>query len=340
MPSFDHLWLFWFIPLALLPILVRPWRRNAFSSLLVVPADRPSLLLSIGVKAMACIAIAAILIALSGPYVGGRMIERVGTGAQILILADRSGSMNDTFAGDRPDRDQESKASAATRLLADFVRRREHDLFGLAMFATLPIPVMPLTNHRDAILGAIDAVDRPGLGYTNVGRGLILALEMLRRSQSDGVRVILLVSDGAAVIDPDVQQRLRAGFAEAPVHLYWLFLRTAGGRGIYDVPDSPSVDNPRTMPERHLDLFFKSLGIPYRAFETDGADAVGQALAEIGRLEQAPLHYSEPTPRFELATPALILALIMTLLLTAALGSQVRFARHRPMDRTILSGGG
>lgn len=46
--------------------------------------------------------------------------------------------------------------------------------------------------------------------------------------------------------------------------LYWLFLRTAGSLGIYELPEAGS-DTPQTAPERHLDLFFNSPGVSYRA---------------------------------------------------------------------------
>lgn len=323
-----HPWILLMLPLALAPLIVPVLAGSFYPSLAAVPSDRLSAVLDAGLRLAGLVAIAGTVLGLAGPFTGGGMVERLGTGANILLLADRSGSMNDTFGGKVPSGGEESKAAAAKRLLGDFIARREHDLFGLALFATMPIEVMPLTAHRAAILAAVDAIDRPGLGYTNVGRGLALALDMLRSSDRDAARVILLISDGAAVIDPQVQLKLRAAFAETAVHLYWLFLRTANGRGIDDVPRSPSDDTPRTMPERHLDIFFKSLKVPYRAFQTEGADGVGEALQAIDRLEQAPLPYREPTPVTDLTGLAFAVAGLATLALAAAAAGQVELRRR------------
>ena len=120
---------------------------------------------------------------------------------------------------------------------------------GVAAFSTSPMLVMPLTDHRAATKAAIDAVDRPGLDYTNIGRGLAMALSMFKADASDRSRAILLVSDGAGVIDPRIQDDLRAEFKKTNVHLYWLFLRTAGSPGIYELPEA---DRTRRRPRRNV----------------------------------------------------------------------------------------
>ena len=63
-----------------------------------------------------------------------------------------------------------------------------------------------------------------------------LALDMQEADTSPAARVIVLISDGAAVIDRKVQEQLRAAFARRPINLYWLFLRTEGTPGISTVP--------------------------------------------------------------------------------------------------------
>ena len=84
--------------------------------------------------------------------------------------------MNETFAGRQPSGAEESKAAASRRLLADFVGARAHDLFAVTAFSTAPMLVMPMTDRHDAVRAAIAAIDRPGLDYTNIGRGLGMAL--------------------------------------------------------------------------------------------------------------------------------------------------------------------
>ncbi len=177
---------------------------------------------------------------------------------------------------------------------------------------------MPMTDHREAVRAAVQAIDRPGLGYTNIGRGLAMALSQFPAGGDVESRVILLVSDGAAVIDPRIQDQLRADFRKIRPNLYWLFLRARGSKGISDRPAPGESDTPQALPERHLDLFFKSLGISYRAFEAEGPAAVADAIAEIDRLERRPFRYAERIPREDLTDETLLVAAIATSLLFAA----------------------
>ncbi|WP_036258428.1 vWA domain-containing protein [Methylocapsa aurea] len=307
----------WLLPLAALPIFLSASRRQAYPSLEGLPEDLFSRIVSLAVAATGIIAIGATILALAGPYRRGQWTERVGQGAETVLLIDRSGSMNETFAGRQPTGGEESKASAARRILRDFVLQREHDRIGVAAFSSAPMLVLPLTDRRDAVLAAVDAIDRPGLAKTDVGRGLSMALAMSEEGAPLASRVVLLVSDGAAVIDPRLQNKLRAGFARVRVNLYWLFLRTAGDRGIFEAPE-PGQDTPQAMPERHLDIFFKSLGIPYKAFEVESPDAVREAVREIDRLENHPIVYRERIPRQDLAATFYALAGLATALLLGA----------------------
>jgi mxaC protein len=168
------------------------------------------------------------------------------------------------------------------------------------------------------VRAAVQAIDRPGLGYTNIGRGLAMALSQLPAGSDVESRVILLVSDGAAVIDPRIQDQLRADFRKIMPNLYWLFLRTQGSKGFSDKPDPGELDTPQALPERHLDLFFKSLGVSYRAFEAEGPAAVAEAIAEIDRLERRPFRYAERIPRKDLTGETLLVAAVASSLLLAA----------------------
>jgi mxaC protein len=78
------------------------------------------------------------------------------------------------------------------------------------------------------------------------------------------------------------------------------------------------------MPERHLDLFFKSLGIGYRAFEAEGPAAVAEAIAEIDRLERRPFRYVERIPRKDLTDQSLLVAVFATSVLVVAKFAETR----------------
>jgi mxaC protein len=137
-------------------------------------------------------------------------------------------------------------------------------------------------------------------------------------------RAIVLVSDGAAVIDRRVQEKLRADFAKRPVNLYWLYLRTVGSPGLFDQPAPDVPDTPFALPERHLNKFFESLKIPYRAFEAENPQAVADAIAEIDKLERNPIRYSERIPAVDLSWLAYAAAAVALLLLLLAKLAEVQ----------------
>ena len=312
------------LPLALLPLLLSGQRAQSYPTLEGFETDPLSLAIDWVLRIAGAIAIAALILGIAGLHRLGRTIEKTGEGAHIVLLIDRSSSMDNTFAGKTPEGGEESKSAAARRLLKDFIVRRTHDLVGVAAFSTSPMHVLPMTDHKEAVLAAVDAMDRPGLAFTNVGRGLALSLDMQEADTSPAARVIILVSDGAAVIDRKVQDKMRAAFARRPINLYWLFLRTEGTPGISSLPKPGEEDTPQTMPERHLDKFFKSLGISYRAFEAENPEAVADSIAEINKLERSPITYVERVPHQDLKAAAFAVALAAMIVLMAAKLAEVR----------------
>ncbi|TXN01346.1 VWA domain-containing protein [Methylobacterium sp. WL64] len=326
-------WL-WLLPLALVPLLASGRRRVPVPALAAAPADAPSRWIARLLRGAGMLAIASLVVAVAGPYGAGAPVTRIGIGAQISMLIDRSGSMNETFAGRQPSGAEESKAAASRRLLADFVGARAHDLFAVTAFSTAPMLVMPMTDRHAAVRAAIAAIDRPGLDYTNVARGLAMALSQFA-PDSSGSRVLLFISDGAAVIDPRVQDALRAAFTKLHPNLYWLFLRTKGSPSINDRP--AGEDTPQAAPERHLDLFFRSLGVPYRAFEAEGAPTVAAAIAQIAALERNPIPYIEPRPRRDLTGIAYALAGLGLLVLVLAALAEADLLAARSQAQTRAS---
>ncbi|MFK8253003.1 vWA domain-containing protein [Ancylobacter terrae] len=315
--------------LALLPWLAGPFVRRGVPSATIVPADLPSRLVALAIPLSGTLAIAALVLGLAGLNRREQSVERQGTGAHLVLLLDRSSSMDNTFADRAPTGEEESKSRAAKRLLADFVARRPHDRIGVAAFSTSPMPVLPLTDHHDVVGAAIAAIDRPGLAFTDVGRGLALALSTFADDTAEASRAVLLVSDGAGLIDRRVQEALRSATARTPVHLYWLFLRSRGSRGIFDAPP-PGEDTPQANPERHLHLFLQSLGVPYRAFEATSPQAIEQAITEIDRQETRPISYLERVPRRDLHREAFALAALAVGLLLAAKLAERPLVRRAP----------
>lgn len=313
------------LPLSLLPLFLSAQAPDRVPSLDTVARDRLSAAIDWGLRLLTALALAALVLGIAGLHIRGETVQRVGEGANLVLLLDRSASMDQNFAGQQAaDSGDESKADAAKRLLSQFVEDRKHDRFGVVAFSTSPMPVLPLTDRAHAVKAAIAAIDRPGLAFTDVGRGMLLALAMHDQDEARGGRAVLLVSDGAAVIDRKVQEALRAQAAKRPINLYWLFLRTEGSQGIFDTPKPDEEDTPQSLPERHLNIFFRSLGVPYRAFEAENPQAVAEAIAEIDRLERRPITYVERVPQRDLSALAYGVAAFALFLLVLAKLAEVR----------------
>lgn len=311
------------LALAVLPFIARGYRLQPYPALGDDLADPVSQAIEIGLRVAAATSIAALVLGLANLRLEGGTIERSGEGAHIVILVDRSASMDNSFAGRPPSGEEESKSATARRLLSAFVENREHDHFGVAAFSTSPIHVLPLTAEKEAVLAAIEAIDRPGLAFTDVGRGLAMAVDIHNADATAAPRAILLVSDGAAVIDRKVQDSLRKALARRPVNLYWLFLRTEGSKGIFYQPAPDEVDSPTRLPERHLHKLFQTLGVSYRAFQAENPKAIADAIEEIDKLERRVIRYTEEIPQTDLTPWAYLAATLGLLALVAAKALEV-----------------
>jgi mxaC protein len=287
-----------------------------------VPSDPLSEWIDRGLKLIACGTFICLAIGISGPYLREQLVDRIGTGAHIALLLDRSSSMNENFTGQYLGaKATESKSAMARKLLSEFVERRQHDLFGMVAFAAAPIYVLPLTEDREAVQAAIAAAGGRGHGVTNIAPGLAMALDFFAGKPREGSRIILLVSDGAARIDEETRDRLRQTFQETDTTLYWIYLRNPSSAPLTEKPANP---NETTTPEYFLNEFFESLEVPYRAFEAENPNAMEKAIAEVERLETLPLPYREKLPRKDLSDRFFATALGLMMLLLGARALEVK----------------
>lgn len=325
------------LPIAVLPLFRRWLAASTVPRLDLRPGDGASRLIDRGLTVAGVVGLAALVIGLAGPHLRGGTVPHQGMGTNLVLLIDRSSSMDETFAGRAPSGDEESKSAAARRILLDFIARRPDDRIGIAAFSTAPLEALPLTQSRSAVEAAVTALDEPGLSQTDVGRGLALAMGMMDDASATGSRAVLLVSDGAGVIAPEVQEALALLAARQEVNLYWLYLRTQGAKSIFEAPAPGDPDTPQLRPERHLHLFLQRLGQPYRAFEADSPDAVTRAVEEIGRLESRPILTKQPVPRRDLAWLAYLLAAVAAGLLSLARWLERPFAPRAPLPLLVRS---
>ncbi len=291
----------WLLPLMALPFINSLFERNNIPDSKQLAVDELSIWLNRVIKFSASSGLFLLVIGGAEPYLIEQHVTRTGNGAHIVFVLDRSASMNETFGGKTPDENEQSKGQAARRLLSQFVEQRPHDLFAVAGFSTQPFYVIPLTEHKSAVQAAINSLDTPGLAFTNVAKGLAMGLSYFESQPYTGSRVVVLVSDGAATLDHRAQRTLRDWFERHRVSLYWFFLRTENGLGIFSEPETARDDNPRVMPERYLHKFFQSLSVPYHPYEIDTAESLEAAIAELDQLESLPLIYQETLPRTDLS---------------------------------------
>ncbi|WP_198245675.1 vWA domain-containing protein [methane-oxidizing endosymbiont of Gigantopelta aegis] len=312
----DHPWVLLALLMALFPLWNNGVSQSDYPSIDILPQDALSTGISVLIKLLAVAAMTSLILALAGLNRGEQYRERIGYGAHIVLLLDRSKSMDYTYAGKAPDGREESKASAAKRLLSEFIKRRQQDRIGVAGYSTSALFMMPLTENKQAVLAAVSATDLSALAYTNISKGLAMGLSYFQQQREQtGSRIILLVSDGAAVIDPDSEANIRRWVKQLNIRLYWIFMRSENSPGLYEKPEDSRDDNAGAMPERYLHLFFSSLGIPYKAYQAENLDAVQQAINDINKLENRPLHYVEKIPKQDLSTQCYLLATVFIALL-------------------------
>jgi len=329
--GFSHPWVLLLLPLALLPL--RRSRRDllAYAHVAWLPPDRAGRALgALWIGAAVC-TVAAVVLALAGPFRAQTQVPRVGRGAEILILMDRSRSMDDRMLPD----DWRSidplslhqqvwsrgpvKSQVARDLLSRFVAQRSDDRFSLMFFSTNPLHVVPFTQHQAVVQAGIAAggIGR-GLGDTNLGRALLAAVEQFDKRPYTGSRIILLVSDGGAHLNDDVRERIATGLLRNRVGLYFAYLRSFNGHGLDEQePGSESV------PEVALHRFFQTLQTPYRAYQAEVPEDFARAVADVGAQQNLPLEYLESVPRLDLRKPMLALAAVCCVLLLALRGAML-----------------
>ena len=328
-------WLAWASPFWLLglPLAALPWWRGAgvllptrrFSHLPVLPADAASRWMHRALRAAASLAMAALCLALAGPYRPEYEVERQGQGAEIVLLLDRSRSMDQSFtngagplnrftanysvASDRPASDRQSKAETARQLLSEFTAGRRNDRFGMVLFSAMPLKVLEFTQKPEAIQAAISAagVGR-GVSDTDIGQALLEGVAMFDQRAYTGSRVLLLVSDGGDHVEPTIRERFALLMRRHRVSLVWIYIRSPRSPGLMADAQTPP-ENADTVPEYFLHRFFQSLPTPYRAYEAENPEALQRAIADLDRLENLPITYTDTVPRRELAPLCLALAL-------------------------------
>lgn len=318
----DHPWVLLLLPLALVPLLAGPGAGIRYSTFLLLPKDRVSGVLELALELIAAGVIVLLLLGLAGPFLPETRVERIGEGAQIVLLLDRSRSMDQPFGGQPyinplDNRNADSKGTVARRVLSRFVAARRNDQYAMLVFSTQPIEVLPLTDKPDPIQAAITAgnVGR-GLTDTDVGSGIIAAARLFDDLPYTGSRLVLLISDGGARLDLATRKRIANVLQQNRVALYWIYISSRNSPAIRAALGQGGAD--ATAPARTLHEFFSTLATPYRLFDVEDPDALSTAIAEVNRLQSLPIRSFDVVPRKHVARTCYALALALLSVLLAA----------------------
>lgn len=308
-----HPWALALLPLALVPFWLKSRQGQMYTWLDIVPQDRVSDIANFAVKLVTALLLASIVIAIAGPQGAEQQVQRIGKGAQTVLVIDRSVSMDHPFAGDASSgRAAEIKSAAARRIITKFIDSRPDDMMGVVGFTNSALYGVKITANRAAIHSAINAATSNAINQTNIGAGITKGVTLFDEIPNSGSRAIILLSDGAGKLSPRVKQKLRQQLNGKDISLYWIVLRE---------PDDISIFTDREYDEENaptaiaLDRFFASLKTKYKAYEADNPGALQSAIADIDAREKNAIQYTVTIAGRDYARDFIVLALALSLLL-------------------------
>jgi Ca-activated chloride channel family protein len=283
--------------LAAIPALLALWRgwrlRHGAESLDLpsLPPARPTLRTRLAVvpQVLFLLGLGATIAALAGPQRLHTRSVDAGSGVDIAVALDVSGSM---AAEDfRP----RNRLEVARSVVADFVRGRPNDLLALITFAGRAETLCPATDDRPTLLALLAPADGSRLpDGTAIGNAIATGVARLKDLPSKS-KVIVLVTDGgnnAGQVDPETA----ANIAKA----YGIRIHTIGvGRGGL-VPITITVRDPATgqTTKKRIeaevavdDELLKRIAAATggRFFHATDSQALASIFREIDSLEKTPL---------------------------------------------------
>ncbi|TAL96963.1 MAG: VWA domain-containing protein [Paraburkholderia sp.] len=308
--DFVRPWLLLMLPVALLPLIPRRSEALGYSFVDWLPVDSVGTAFDYLRRGCAVLAILAVVLGLAGPGRSHLQVMRVSTGAEIVILMDRSASM-DGVMGKSPvvESGGMSKNEVARRSLRRFISERPDDRLAFLMFGISPVLVVPFTRNHRVIQDAIEGTSfGRGMPDTQLDRGLLAAIRQFDgQPPYAGRRAIVLVSDGGARLNARARADIRAGLARNRISLYFVYLRTS----TYTSPDLTNIaPSYQSSAEAELHRYFETLDTPYRLYQANGAAAMAAAMAEINKQQKSRVSFTEFLPRQDGSTLCFAIALV------------------------------
>lgn len=311
---FESPWFLLLLPLAVLPFWLKGRQGQAYSWLAMVPQDRFSDLANLLLKIVTSLLILCLVLAMSSPRGADQEVKKTGKGAQIVMVIDRSVSMDHPFAGDSTSgKVAEVKSAAARRLITRFIESRPDDMLGVVGFTNSALYSSKITTNRVAIRSAINAATSTGLNQTNIGAGITQATSLFDKIENSGSRAIILLSDGAGKLSPRIKNEIKEEMQKRELSLYWIVIREPDEISIFTKVEQFAEGALPASVELHQ--FFKDLNINYNAYEADNPTALQSAIQDIDSKEKKRIQYSITIPghdySFELLLAALVLAVAL-----------------------------
>ncbi len=292
-----------------------------YSSLMLPDAAPRSLRVRLSILPAALLAFATLClaIAMAGPRTGDATTKVKREGIAIMLVVDRSGSMDarDFVHGDH----SVSRLDAVKRALRSFVlggeggAGRPNDLIGVVAFGTYADGVCPLTLDHGNLIAIVDELEVANVqseAATAVGEGLALAVERLRAHAAQS-KVVVLLTDGvnnAGAIEPLQAAELAAGLG---IKVYTV---GAGTTGVAPMPvrtlDGRTVLRPTRVQIDEPTLVRIAERSGGRYFNAKNAKGLAETYSAIDRLERTEiteiryLQYHEHYAVFVLAALTLI----------------------------------
>lgn len=203
----------WFFALLLVPVFFRTWMRRNRPAAIQYSLPVPRVVSrfnpvqwSVGLR---CAALVLLIVALARPQSPYPQSFRSVEGIDIMLTMDVSASMRIEDLADR------SRFDVAKDVLRDFVRGRQNDRIGFAVFSGEAFTLVPPTLDYALILRSVQDVEIGDLkDGTAIGDGLAMAVSRLRNSVAKS-QVIILLTDGennVGKVDPITAGELAAGY--------------------------------------------------------------------------------------------------------------------------------
>lgn len=307
--------LLWLLPLCLLPFLCYGVKQFSYPGLEDWPKDSVSDILRWGVRALAALTLASLVFAAAGPFTEGGTVTKIGKGAEIVIVLDRSGSMSESLEEQDPverarGKMELSRIEASRKALLRLMDERPGDTFAVVAFNASPIAVAPFSADRELARAALKSAEGNSSGFTALHRALEMGLDYFKDRPYTATRVILLVSDGDTKIKPEDEEILRQRFKEYQAQLMWIYVHEGYDYSL-GYEEDVTKDDGAVDPNVTLNRLFNSLGMPYQAFEVNSEMGLQRAAAEIGRATNKETRYQYRLPRQDYAVYFYLLSMVL-----------------------------